>query len=439
VADRYWVGGGSSTNWNATGNTNWASSSGGANNQSVPTTGDTVIFDANSGSGVSVMNLSVSLVKMDAHAFTGTLTHNGSITITITGAAADSVRLPNTGTYTAAATSSLFTLTSTSGTTDITSNGKRFGALTMNGVGGTFRILDAIRVDAVQNSIVTLTNGSFNANNFNVTAHAFSSSNSNTRTLTMGSGTWTIGGNVSNGTTVWTTSTTTGLSFNKDTANLVVPSNGLAGSRTFIGGGLTFNVITIDSNTGKGVFGISGGAIFSSMSVGAGVYLQWGTSGTHQITSAFTFTGTSSLPITMASGADGTAATLLCTGTCSLTWGAVRDMTFSGGTMTGTNVLDLGNNTGISVSTPAADNLVTIASDVAAIKAKTDNLPSDPADASVIAGRFDDIDSKLGEVWRVHGLDVAAPLTVTPTSKAATGIAIAISGDGETTSTLTRS
>lgn len=35
---------------------------------------------------------------------------------------------------------------------------------------------------------------------------------------------------------------------------------------------------------------------------------------------------------------------------------------------------------------------------ITAIKAKTDNLPSDPADASVIAGRFDTIDTNLGTV-----------------------------------------
>lgn len=33
--------------------------------------------------------------------------------------------------------------------------------------------------------------------------------------------------------------------------------------------------------------------------------------------------------------------------------------------------------------------------DITSIKAKTDNLPSDPADASVIAGRFDTVDSSL--------------------------------------------
>ncbi len=36
--------------------------------------------------------------------------------------------------------------------------------------------------------------------------------------------------------------------------------------------------------------------------------------------------------------------------------------------------------------------------EVAAIKAKTDNLPTDPADASVIAGRFDDVDTAIAAI-----------------------------------------
>jgi hypothetical protein len=39
-----------------------------------------------------------------------------------------------------------------------------------------------------------------------------------------------------------------------------------------------------------------------------------------------------------------------------------------------------------------------IDTEIAAIKAKTDNLPSDPADASVIAGRFDTLDTSIADV-----------------------------------------
>lgn len=56
---------------------------------------------------------------------------------------------------------------------------------------------------------------------------------------------------------------------------------------------------------------------------------------------------------------------------------------------------------GLTALASAAD-LATLASyvdtEVAAIKAKTDNLPSDPADASVIAGRFDTLDTSVADL-----------------------------------------
>ena len=42
--NRYWVGGGSSTNWNATGNTNWSTYDGGSNNAPIPVDGDNVFL-----------------------------------------------------------------------------------------------------------------------------------------------------------------------------------------------------------------------------------------------------------------------------------------------------------------------------------------------------------------------------------------------------------
>ncbi len=45
----------------------------------------------------------------------------------------------------------------------------------------------------------------------------------------------------------------------------------------------------------------------------------------------------------------------------------------------------------------------------------------------------------LLELWRLQGLDAANPMTVTPTSRSVGGITQVISGDGDTTSTVTRS
>jgi hypothetical protein len=85
---------------------------------------------------------------------------------------------------------------------------------------------------------LTLTSGTFNANNFNVTCGIFSSSNSNTRTLTMGSGTWTLTGSNA---TIWNCGTTTGLTFNKGTNPIICNYSGGTGTRvisqTVIGAG----------------------------------------------------------------------------------------------------------------------------------------------------------------------------------------------------------
>jgi hypothetical protein len=52
--------------------------------------------------------------------------------------------------------------------------------------------------------------------------------------------------------------------------------------------------------------------------------------------------------------------------------------------------------------------------------------------------QLDDIESKTDELHKLQGLDSDNPMTVTPTSRSAGSIDQTISGDGETTSTVTR-
>jgi len=129
---------------------------------------------------------------------------------------------------------------------------------TFNGVGGTWILQDALTVGSTR--VVTLTNGTFNANNFSVTAGQFSSNNSNTRTITMGSGTWTLSGTG----TVWDLATTTGLTFNLNTANITLSDTSTT-ARTFAGGGLTYNVLTIGGPTGTSTTTLTGTNTFSEL------------------------------------------------------------------------------------------------------------------------------------------------------------------------------
>ena len=83
MANRYWVGG--SATWDATAGSKWALTSGGAGGQAVPTTSDTVFFDANSGASTVTIGSGVATCStLTMTGFTGTLAF-GSNRITCAG------------------------------------------------------------------------------------------------------------------------------------------------------------------------------------------------------------------------------------------------------------------------------------------------------------------------------------------------------------------
>jgi hypothetical protein len=76
----------------------------------------------------------------------------------------------------------------------------------------------------------------------------------------MGSGLWTLSGTG----TVWNTGTTTSLTFNKNTADILL-SNTTTTARTFGGGGLSFNKLTIGGATGTSTLTLNGANTFSEL------------------------------------------------------------------------------------------------------------------------------------------------------------------------------
>ena len=81
MANRYWVGG--TASWDATAGTKWALTSGGAGGQAVPTSSDTVFFDANSGANTVTIGAGTAICStLTMTGFTGTLAF-GSNSITI--------------------------------------------------------------------------------------------------------------------------------------------------------------------------------------------------------------------------------------------------------------------------------------------------------------------------------------------------------------------
>jgi hypothetical protein len=231
MADRYWVGG-SGAPWNGLAGSKWATTSGGAGGASVPTIADDVFFDANSGGATISIQGARSAKSINCTGFVGGLGGSGGLTIggSFTLAAGMSFNHNGQKTFT--------------GTGTLTTAGKSFLAgMTINGVGITLTLGDALNTAG---GSISLTQGTFDAANYNVSVYGLNSNNANVRTLTMGSGLWTLSGASLD---VWNTSTTTNLTFNKDTADILLTSTAI-NTRNFFGGGLSFNKLTIGGATG---------------------------------------------------------------------------------------------------------------------------------------------------------------------------------------------
>lgn len=124
-----------------------------------------------------------------------------------------------------------------SGTYQITTNGKQLGNLSLGASSSSWTKSFVLNDDLVlrSGSSITLNAGTFDANNFNVTAFRFISNGSFTRTLNMGSGTWTINGSGS----AWNIGST-GMTLNASTSTIDFIS---AGSTSFFGGDKTYSTV----------------------------------------------------------------------------------------------------------------------------------------------------------------------------------------------------
>jgi hypothetical protein len=113
---------------------------------------------------------------------------------------------------TVAAGSSITTFGSTNATTrTITTNSKSLNfPITFNGVGGSWQLQDALTVG----NQITLTNGSFSTNTYNITCSNFNFNNSNTKTLTINSKVSVMSAGTFQGSTTNTTFNLTGSEIN---------------------------------------------------------------------------------------------------------------------------------------------------------------------------------------------------------------------------------
>lgn len=261
MAARYWVGG--SADWDATAGTKWATTSGGAGGAAVPTSADDVYFDANSGSATVIIDSYAATAKsVTCTGFTGALygennTATASLTISGDLTLASSMSQFGSAVYDI---SLIF-----NGSATITSNGKEFytWVLTINGSGITVTLADDLYLNF--GGRINLLQGTFSANNKNITFEKFATSGSNTRTLNMGSGTWTQT-NWSSGGAFWEVASTTNLTLNANTSNIVAQGGSSPSFiKVFGSGGLTYYKFTINTATANYAIRIDGNATFNEI------------------------------------------------------------------------------------------------------------------------------------------------------------------------------
>ena len=284
MADRFWVGGGSSSSWTATGNTNWSTTSGGANNASVPTSADTAIFDANSPAATITLSAGWACGGLSVSSLPGLITFSSSGAGTITGGLA----LPATNFVWSASGAITF---AGSGSHSINTNGVVInGAINIAGAGGTWTLQSALTLGTNDN--ITVTDGTFDTAGYAVTSQIFSGTGSSARGVTLGTSVITVGGSGN----AWNFANTAGLTFSGASAQIIVTRS--TGAQTFQGGGLAYGRLTKD---GGSTLTIAGSNTFNTLENVPGTGPIVFTASTTQTVTTWNLNGTSGSLLSLSS------------------------------------------------------------------------------------------------------------------------------------------
>lgn len=247
-------------NWSSAGT--WALSSGGSETTTVPSSSDDVVLDANSGN--VVVDANSNCRSLDCTGYTRTLSGGSSFNLIISSSV---TTLPQALILSAGMTYSFtgnvnFAHTTGSGLT-ITTNGKSIAAMTFTGVGGSWKILDALTVSGA----LTLTAGTLDLNSQSVSCQTFSATGSSTRSLIGGSSSITIAGTGNaffiTGSNYTTSLTSTTITYTNTAGRnvaainvafgTIIDSSG-SGGFAFTGNGVTVNNLVTTAGANKTYF-----------------------------------------------------------------------------------------------------------------------------------------------------------------------------------------
>jgi hypothetical protein len=349
AAARYWVGGGASANWAATGNTNWGTASNTQDNASVPGASDEVIFDG-VGTGASNSTIGANITVRSAN-FTGyinTLTHAAGVTLSIGDATAGTgnvaLKLAAGMTYTlgSSSTSQVQFISSSATQQTVNTGGKTMPLVTFNGNGGSW-VLDAA-FTASSGGGLTISRGTFDtsaANSYAITTGNFAITSANTKVVTLNASVITINFASTSGYTGSNATITAGTSTVKFT---------YTGAGGWTGGGATWYDLWLSKGTGTGTFTVGSSSTYHDLKDdGTGTHtITFPASGTNHV-STWTVNGTAGHLVTVAAASGTTTLTGDVAGNLCGDYLTPTNITANGSGVTwyaGANGTDGGGNTG---------------------------------------------------------------------------------------------
>jgi hypothetical protein len=242
-------------NWNT--DATWSTTSGGGADTVKPTAADDVRLDAASGA-VSI-DAAGACRSLDCLGYTNTLSYAGSFNIAIGDATAGTgniaLRLVAAMTFAPSAAQTLSFISTSTTQQTVTTAGKACGAMTFNGLGGSWILTDNLTLTGASLGTLNVTQGTFDTASKALAIAQLSSSGTSARTLVLGqsaitatatganslSSTNATGLTVAANTAVITLSGATGsvISAGTDWGGLTVVFATSASARTFAGGGCT--------------------------------------------------------------------------------------------------------------------------------------------------------------------------------------------------------
>ncbi len=299
------------------------------------TEANSVSFNISAGTDIFAFSVGSAYKNINFTGFSGTFTNAtrtiyGNLTIS-SGMSLD-------------AGSNTTTFAATSGTQQLTSNGKTLDfPITIDGVGTTVSLQDALTMGSTRT--LTLTNGTFTTNNYNVTCGRMLF-NTGTKTINMGSSTFTLNGLVGS-TASWYVLDGTNLTINSGTSTISLNEPYAVGEKQgFYGGGFTYYNLNIANGCDSLIYG--GSNTFNNISnTFYPVVISFEIAETQTVNN-FTVSGSAGNLVTLQSSTPGNIWYLTKTsGTVTVTYCDITDSDANGGaTFNCINGVNGGNNTG---------------------------------------------------------------------------------------------